>query len=405
MSDTDCLPFGSVVNEVPSSMIQEKVKMKHDTPFVTPNPTTSQPSKDISKDLENNDEPSASVDSQIQISEARSEIEKEAAFYQKLANEVLEDEEDLFDAENMASKAAYPKWAKRSLEEEKGRLQVRSRQAMLHVSYTEQRVKNLGIEIKRLRQIVEKLPEDFEPANSLKHPVYLHELRRSTIREFQLNEESKTIPLYLQPALEVLMDDRHPLNGTASDDPKGYHAPERLRIRSRMLAKHLERLTGQRLEPDSGYGISEKTPSSIVLLRPFKLFVTFERSIRASVQDLEDQIEKKAAETADSKRPSQQSKDSNSKPSKYDDKDLLIDLKLLIEFFDIDLKTTFELRSKVSNGTATAVEYQDLWHLFKLGEEVIHQSSRLGVYRVINFTVRILYHTPFNATSRIEYIC
>lgn len=97
---------------------------------------------------------------------------------------------------------------------------------------------------------------------------------------------------------------------------------------------------------------------------------------------------------------SQQEKDQKHHASEYGDKDLLIDLKLLIEFFDVDLKTTFELRNKIRDGRATAIEYPDLWHLFQLGEDVIHQSSRLTVYRVINITVRIVLHTSLTAPLR-----
>jgi hypothetical protein len=300
----------------------------------------------------------------------------------------------------------HPILATQLVQKEKDRLDLRSRQAILHIVYTDLRVKNLEKEVKKLRYVVEGLPEedfkDFRVPTQPEHPVYLHELKRSTIHKFQLNEESKAIPYHLRPALEVLLDDRCPLptsgskENTTGDNSPGHQSPERIRIRPKHLARHLGRISGQ--DTASKYpqiGDSKISPSSIVFLRPFKIFVAFETAIRASVQDLEAQIEKKTAETANSKGKSQQTKDLKRKSSEYDDKDLLIDLKLLIEFLDVDLKTTFELRNKIRDGTATPIEYEDLWHLFELGEDVIHQPNKLAVYRVINFTVRIVLHTHF----------
>ena len=82
----------------------------------------------------------------------------------------------------------------------------------------------------------------------------------------------------------------------------------------------------------------------------------------------------------------------------FDEEDLLADLKLLVEFLDVDLKPTFELRKEIKEGTATTIEYQDLWHLFELGDDVISQSSRLLVYRVLYYTVSI--PTTYNHPAR-----
>jgi hypothetical protein len=286
------------------------------------------------------------------------------------------------------------------LDEEKDGLKIRGRQAIMHPALTDQRVNNLE-KVKKLRQDVHGLPDGFEVAKSLVNPVYLHELKRTSIRNFQLNEESKTIPHRLRPALEVLLDDRGPLpisgskENRTNDNSIAQQSPERLRIRPRLLANHIGRICGHDTAPNHPfYGDIKVTPSSIVILRPFKLLVIFETAIRGSFQELEAQNYKKAAETADSKGKPQQEKNRKHQSSEYDDKDLLIDLKLLIEFLDVDLKPTFELRNKIRDGIVTTIEYRDLWHLFQPGEDVIHQSSRLTVYRVINVTARIMLHSP-----------
>jgi hypothetical protein len=401
------LPSTTKANTAPSSISAENEETNHDIPPVIANSTTHPPSKDGSEDF-NRNKPSTHDNSQL-LSDVSSEFEKEAVFYEKLANDVLQEHDDADDAENKAQRATYSSLLRIDLQQEKEKLKTRSRQAIVHLAYTEQRVKNLEAEVKRLRQDVHGLPDDFEVARPLDNPVYLHELRRAIIQDFRLNDESKIIPHHLRPALEVLLDDRGPLpiSGSKRDatnnNPNGHQSPERLRIRPKALGKHIGRICGQDTATSTtAYGDTKEAPSSIVFLRPFKLFVTFETEIRASVQELEAQIEKKAAEkaadTADSKGKLQQEKHSKHKSVEYNDQDLLIDLKLLIEFLDVDLKKTFELRKKIKDGVATTIEYRDLWHLFQLGEDVIHQSTRLTVYRVINFTVRIVLQSPLTAS-------
>lgn len=52
----------------------------------------------------------------------------------------------------------------------------------------------------------------------------------------------------------------------------------------------------------------------------------------------------------------------------------------------MDLKPTFDLRKAVKEGTATEIEYGDLWHLFELGDTVVNSSDRAQAFRVVNFT-------------------
>lgn len=61
-------------------------------------------------------------------------------------------------------------------------------------------------------------------------------------------------------------------------------------------------------------------------------------------------------------------------------------MKLLVEFLDVDLKPTFDLRKAIKEGTATEIEFGDLWHLFELGDTVISPNNKTQAYRVVNFT-------------------
>jgi hypothetical protein len=90
---------------------------------------------------------------------------------------------------------------------EKDKLDIRVRQAVLHLAFTDFRIKELEAEVERLRRDVDKLPEDFEVNKKSKQPVYMHKLKRSTLQDFQLNEDSKRVPENKTPALEVLISE------------------------------------------------------------------------------------------------------------------------------------------------------------------------------------------------------
>ena len=378
---------------------------------VDTNPMIQLPSKDSSEDPQNSIQATANDEGQLHTSETGGEIEKEVLFYQSLANKVMDDNEDLHVASYKAGTAVYRSLVPGLMEEERDRVEARSRQAILHIAYTDLRVKNLEKEVKKLRRDLQGLPEDFEIAKSVSNPVYLHELKRSSAPEFRLTEESRTIPPHLQPALEVLLVDR----GLGSNETKtgdnasGQRSPELIRIRPVILARHLRKISGEDTESRTTSLLTladgNTQLSAIVFRKPFKIFCAFEKQIRASVAELETQIEKKSNEVTESKGKAQKTQDTKRKRKEYDDNDLLIDLKLLIEFLDFDLKPTLELRSKIKDGTATTIEHEDLWHLFNLGDNVIQQSSVPKVYRVINFTVRTYPHTCFAGISKIELLC
>jgi hypothetical protein len=344
--------------------------------------------------------------------ERSASFEKEVTFYDHFADAVLNDKETLREVYEKTQHSQYDYLGPQLFKKEKDKLDIRSRQAVLHLTYTEFRIKELEAEVKKLRRDVDKLPDDFEVNKKSKQPVYMHKLKRSTLQEYQLNEDSKNIPEIKRPALEVLISEYivppppEPKVDTTAESPVisnikeagrrpsilldrlsspdiAYQSPERLRIRSRALNSLLERISGDEIGNGNTKG-DENSP--VAYLRPFKLFVTYEAEIRASVQELEAQIAKKAAQPLDAgPRPVGTKRE----VPDFDEEDLLADLKLLIDFLDVDLKPMFELRKKIKEGTATTIEYQDLWHLFEIGDDVMSQSSRLLAYRVLHYTVSI----------------
>jgi len=64
--------------------------------------------------------------------------------------------------------------------------------------------------------------------------------------------------------------------------------------------------------------------------------------------------------------------------------------RLLIQFMDEDLKEIFELRDKIREGTLQKIAFDDLWHLFDYGQEVLikdkEQPDKSTAHKVLKFT-------------------
>jgi hypothetical protein len=141
---------------------------------------------------------------------------------------------------------------------------------------------------------------------------------------------------------------------------------------------HLERITSRSFNaPSEVDNVREMVVySGVLFLRPFKLFMLYETEIRQSLQEVETMV----------RRQTEVSSEETGDNQEFDNNDLLEDLKLLIKFFDEDLKPTFDLRLKIQVGSATDIEYPDLWHLFRRGDFVMSQSNREQAYQVINYS-------------------
>ena len=155
---------------------------------------------------------------------------------------------------------------------------------------------------------------------------------------------------------------------------------ERIRVRSRPLLLSLENATHSRiLVPSDGDSLWD-----MVFLRPFKLFVTFEKEIRSAFDALKVNTVK-LDDNLDAKDLAQD-KEEVARQALIQ-KLLLEDMELLIEVLDIDLKSLFNLREEIRNGTLEKIAYSDLWHLFKYGDDIVASSNMSQVYRVVGFTV------------------
>lgn len=61
-------------------------------------------------------------------------------------------------------------------------------------------------------------------------------------------------------------------------------------------------------------------------------------------------------------------------------------LRVLRELLDNDLRPTFDLRQQIRDGVARNIAFQDLWHLFPLGGEIVSNGSngQNQVYRILD---------------------
>jgi len=186
---------------------------------------------------------------------------------------------------------------------------------------------------------------------------------------------------------------------------KQLSVPERIRIHSYLILKIFESISGETLS-SSG--------DPIVMIRPFKFLVYYEEQIRQKFHELEARFGDQAGAAGDAsvaavstttnppndadavdlreigvRRASTigleaQEEEEPDKPTS-DEADVTTSevayehLRCLIEFMDTKIQP--KLRS-LTSGACKTVSFNDIWYLFKPGDEVVDQS-RKQAYRVL----------------------
>lgn len=290
------------------------------------------------------------------------------------------------------------------LHNERKRKQVGTRawQASLHNILTNERLNELEDQLRALEADVRNLPEDFDINRNkmMKAPVFMGVIKRSYADEFRITAHVRSLLPEEKPALEVLVSDNvQDIRHGADDEPAqgikrrgtgllgqdagknaGMLVPERLRIRSWSLISHLEGLSRENLTTYRSFDVVSSTASPLLFLRPFRLLFKYEKAIRESVEEVERKIK-----DAEDKDEDDEAHKGTFNGIEFKWVELLRDLELLIEFLDVDLKPTFELRQSIRDGTVKEIEYYDLWHLFGLGEEVVAKGKKDQAYRMVNY--------------------
>lgn len=298
-------------------------------------------------------------------------------------------EESESDIDDLVKKTTYRGSMAKTIfqrEKETGKLRLRARQAALDHNLTFMRIEELEREMAELRKVILGEGDNWEPPTKPKFPIHQHVIHRVTMDQFRPNHSIVTSPSMQKPALEVLVLELHQVDHELHSPPKVMRrCPERLRIRSRGLLAHLDRVCrgnvsflGMTMEVDG-----KKSFSSRVFLRPFKYFIRNFAAITKSIEELESKGHTEASNDAGEQATSF-TQQSDKKQREIDDKVLLEDARLLKAFMNEDLECVFDLRSKIEAGTDTEIEYSDLWHLFKRGDLVITKSEPRHAFRVVN---------------------
>ena len=235
----------------------------------------------------------------------------------------------------------------------------------------------------------------------------------TTLQPQRLGKDQSTNPAASLPGFDT-SSLAMPAQDLTTNDGQ-FIQPERIRINSNLLLQALEKITGASFT-DSRVGDDEFELRDQVILRPFKLLVTFEKEIRDEIDRLEqihmlseNERETSILETAEVEDcdpppppiPSSSHGISDSSSVDHavglqDNKSQLAsilesmmclrELRVLKELLDKDLKPTFELRKQIKDGVARSISFQDLWHLFPLGGEIVSNDSngQNQTYRILN---------------------
>ncbi|KAL4947647.1 hypothetical protein BDW69DRAFT_109890 [Aspergillus filifer] len=156
--------------------------------------------------------------------------------------------------------------------------------------------------------------------------------------------------------------------------------PNLIRIRSKELLHVVQEATGCQTK----IGPHEHR---MLLLRPFKLLVTYEPQLRQFLQKLDDlhKDNESQAQEMDQPQPAFQTsalKRVQGPANITETRNARDQLRLLCTLIDQHFKPQIELLRNLNPGSST-VTFHNLWYIFKPGYEVRTRSSRIQLYRVI----------------------
>ncbi|KAK6449544.1 hypothetical protein FP744_10005794 [Trichoderma asperellum] len=172
-------------------------------------------------------------------------------------------------------------------------------------------------------------------------------------------------------------------------DPSKQVVPERIRIRSKYIIDILREIF--ELKPKSYDG-----NNGVVMVRPYRALVHYDKEIRAQYRKLEDAILSKPKEKLDDEKVLENENDDEAQDTS-ETKNAVEDggkdedastftafqhLGCLIEFMDRVIKAKINYLSQPGLRT---IAFKHIWYLFKPGDTVVGQGQQ-QVYRVMNIT-------------------
>ena len=191
------------------------------------------------------------------------------------------------------------------------------------------------------------------------------------------------------PASTTAMAKQQPSSGQAP-------LPERIRIRSKYILKILEAVVGKSMAAEDTYG----TTSGVVMIRPYKLLTYYNDAIHQRLADLDAKFNPKASVPDDTAPDAAldkadeaggptaaETKSDATKASKEEPEDEFVSsltayqhLTCLVAFMDGEIQAKM---AHLASDRCRTVSFQDVWYLFKPGDEVVEQSRRQA-YKVIS---------------------
>ncbi|KAK3299631.1 uncharacterized protein B0H64DRAFT_355851 [Chaetomium fimeti] len=151
--------------------------------------------------------------------------------------------------------------------------------------------------------------------------------------------------------------------------------PERVRINSPQILALLDMVHEGSLAEDLN-------PSSLVLLRPFRILIHYDEAIRAQIKEVERQFAENGVPEAVMAPGSAPAAPVNGADDPTALPPRLAHFKCLLEFMDTDIAG----RIGYLNGpSCDKITFSDLWHLFRPGEHVIGRDGKQA-YRILKVT-------------------
>lgn len=171
-------------------------------------------------------------------------------------------------------------------------------------------------------------------------------------------------------------------------DPGKQVVPERIRIRSKYIIDILREICQVKPKPyDSNNGV--------VMVRPYRALVHYDKEIRAKYHELGEAILAKSKEESENGKPVE---NENEKQETSETKDAAEDgskdeyassltayqhLGCLIQFMDLVIQAKINYLSHPA--ALRTIAFKHIWYLFKPGDTVVDQGQQ-QVYRVMNIT-------------------
>ncbi|OJD30509.1 aaa family atpase [Diplodia corticola] len=179
-------------------------------------------------------------------------------------------------------------------------------------------------------------------------------------RGFDRNEiRSNVLVVYYKTVIKMSATDK------SSNTSELLEVPQRVQINSRPLLAELEFMTGTTMA---------RTPC--VMIPPFKVFVTYRDKIaeelkakKASISQWETDMEKESRLIGP--------RDARAEEEKKREKLAMEHLECLLTWIDEDLAGALELRKQVQSRTLKRISYENLWHLFRVGDMVFNNEEAL----------------------------